>query len=617
VRYFPLEGQKMAKIQVILLNAIIALFVAIIILVQTKESYITDAFAAVILLLLFFLLSALVVISIINIFYSLRLVKQRDEEKLEKSAVMVKLGLIPLWIIIPFLYIYFTFWYYHEAIIILLSLSIPQAGTSIFSIAYIQLLHKNKKLNTLPTIILTILQFIFVLDIISTLVLRDKQNIESKKSIMDIVKPVRSFLSSLKPAAFAETLASAFKQGPAPRIAKEIGAFFAEQLQKHLLRSCLIAAALCLLPAAPIAYNFYQSSKPQPINVSFRVQAPGSTGNPDTRRPLSVFFRSPAAPPKMKGREVPAGKIAIAPPIEGVWQWRGENVLAFSTGQEWLAGERYTVTFVKNIFPSHIIVNNSFHFDIERFSLRILEREFNIDGGDGSIKRVLFTVQANYPIDAASLEENITIEPQISADSGSLKKQPCGFSVSYNDDRTHAYIVSEPLGMPERAVRMRLDIATGVRNSSREGNAARRETASVEIPGLFGSVRVRGINHGLVRNERQIYEQVLTVITQGTADAAGLSNNIEAWVLPRNYEWGNMNEITPAVLASSRRVSLEAVPAEARYSSANSWKFRAEPGQYIYARVNKGAQFYGGYILDEPFETVFRVQFPPQEITRP
>jgi hypothetical protein len=366
--------------------------------------------------------------------------------------------------------------------------------------------------------------------------------------------------------------------------------------------------------AFPFAYNIYQTSKPQPIKVSFRIQAPGTTGNPDTRPLLSVSFKNSVAPSKMKDKEVPAGRISIDPPIEGVWQWHGTHMLVFSTGQEWRAGKRYTVTFSKKLFPSHIIVNNNFKFNTENLSLKIIEKEFIIDDDDDSIKRVSFTVQSNYPVNTASLETHISIEPQISADSGSLKKQPYRFSAHYNDACTRAYIVSEPLGIPAKTARMRLSVAGGVRDASGEGNTSRHETAFIEIPGMADFTRVKDMNYELVRNELQIYEHILTLVSQGTVDSDELSKNIAAWALPGNYDWIDLDEVTPRVLTSSRRITLEAIPREQRYSSLNSWKFKAEPGQYMYIRLNSGARFYGGYILETPYEMIFRVQFPPREM---
>jgi hypothetical protein len=458
------------------------------------------------------------------------------------------------------------------------------------------------------------LQFCFILDVISVLHLRYSRKINRNAKKEKTVKEIAlSTVSFFKPAHIAEILTAAFKEGPIPRIVQKIGVFFSSQWTGHRARCVTVIAVLCLSFAFPFAYNIYQTSKPQPIKVSFRIQVPGTTGDPDNRPLLSVSFKNSVAPSKMKDKEVPAGRITIDPPIEGVWQWHGTDKLVFSAGQEWRAGKRYTVTFAKNLFPSHIIVNNSFRFDIEKFSLKIIEKEFNMDGEDGSIKRVSFTVRSNYPVDTVSLETRIGIEPQISADSGSLTKQPYQFSVTYNEAFTRAYIVSEPFGIPEKTARMRLSIAEGVRDSIGEGNAARSETTFVEIPGMAGFARVKDMNHEIALNERQIYEQVLTVTTHGTVDSGELSKTLSAWALPRNREWIDLNEVTPGVLTSSRRINLESIPNEQRHSSFNSWKFRAEPGQYMYVRLNSGAQFYGGYILETPYEAVFQVKFPPQE----
>jgi hypothetical protein len=613
VLYTVLQGRrpKMAKAQMVLLNIITAIFIAV--LFVARKPFMTDDIAVAIALLLFLLIVALVVIFIVSIFRVPKLVTQKDEEKLKKSAIMVKLSAIPLWIIILILLFNFNFWYFYETIILDLSLLVPLWGTSIFSISYIRVLYKKKKLSLRQTVIYTVLQFCFVLDIISFLYLRytktNKRGAKNKKNVNDAAL---GFLGSFKPAAFAfaGTAINAFKQGPVPRIAEKIGAFFVYQLRNRLFRLCVIIAILCMVPAVPAAYSFYQSRKPQPVHVGFTIQVPDATGNPHARPPLAVSFKRPVATQKTKDKEVPAGRITIDPPIAGVWQWQGNNRLVFSAERDWQAGKRYTVTFPKNFFPSPFIVNNSFHFNIEKFSLRIIEKEFYIDDDDGAIKRVLFTVQANYPIYPSSLETHISIEPNISADSGSLKKQPYLFSVTYNEDRTRARIVSEPLGIPAKEAQMRLSIAEGVRDLSGAGNAARRESASIAIPGMTGFARIMDIRCELVKNERQAYETILMVTTRGTVDSGTFAQNISAWALPiqGNYQWGDLNEITARVLALSRRINFE-------NTSVNGWRFRAEGGQYVYVRINSGAPFHGGYILDAPYETIMRVPFPPQEVT--
>jgi uncharacterized protein YfaS (alpha-2-macroglobulin family) len=572
-------------------------------------------------ILLALLLLAFDVISIISIFKSSKLIKQKDEEKLKKSARLVKFGSIIFWIAAFILYKVMRLWGI-EKIIFLTLLYTVLLGTSVYSIAYIKLLRKEKKLNLVLAIIFTLSQLFFVFDILGILFLASF--VKNKKSAREIA---RYFLGSYTPPEFFGYIADTFNRGPVPATFKKTGAFFAGQWRNHRVRFCVILAVLCLIPAGNAAYKFYQSRLPQLINVSFRVQPPGTTGDPEDRPNLTVSFRGSAATLEMKDNEVPAGMITINPPIEGIWKWFEDNTLIFSTEQTWRTGKRYTVTFAKDFFPSHIKVDNSFHFDIEDFSMRIIESEFYIDPEDSEIKRALFTVRTNYPLDMASLERNIIIAPQINADSGSLKKRPYLFSLTYNQDRTRAYIVSEPLGMPAKTISMRLTISSGVRDFNNEGSPADSQSAYVEIPGMTSYVRVDDMNYVLVKNDQQIYDQVLVMETQGTVDPAELAKNVAAWILPRDlpelpglrgqkyYDWDSLSEIVPEVLALSKKLNLEALPNELKYSSTNSWKFEAEPGQYLYFKLNEGTKFYGGYVLAESYEQIFRVKNLPKELS--
>jgi uncharacterized protein YfaS (alpha-2-macroglobulin family) len=549
-------------------------------------------------------------VSVINIFYSSRLIKQRNEEKLRRSARLVKFISIVLWVAaVPFYKLTGV-----EKTLFLTAMYIVLLGTSVFSIAYIRLLYKEKKLSIRQAFFYTLSQLIFVLDFIAVLSLTSSKEWKRAKEI------ARYFLGSwtYTPPEFWGVAAGAFRK---------TGALLAGQWRNHRVRYSIILAALALFLAGCGAFNFYQSRLPQSINISYRVQAPGTTGDPENRPGLTVFFKGSAAAVEMKDKEVPAGMITIDPPIEGVWKWSDDDTLIFTTEQAWRTGNKYTVTFAKNFFPSHIKTESRFNFNIEDFSMQITEKEFYVDPEDSAVKRALFTIQANYPIDTDSLEKNIKLEPATNADSGSLKKRPYLYSLTYNEDRTRAYIVSEPLGMPAKTIEMRLTVSAGVRDANREGKAAGTKIAYVEIPGMTNFVRVNDMTHEMVKNDRQIYDQILAMETQGTIDAAELAKNISAWILPKdkpdlpglkgqkNYGWGSVSEMVPEVLALSKKLNLEALPNELKYSSTNSWKFEAEPGQYIYFKLNEGAKFYGGYVLDGAYEEIFRVKDFPKELS--
>ncbi|MDR0320602.1 MAG: alpha-2-macroglobulin family protein [Treponema sp.] len=607
----------MAKVQVILFNAITVLFIAARI---TELRHIYNGAIEIISGIMLLSILAFEVISVISIFRSSKLFKQQDEENLKKSARLVKIGAIPFWISAAIIIPKMNLWGI-ETIIVLSLLYLLLLGTSVFSFTYIKLLYKEEKLSRRKAVINTVFQFIFALDIISVLLLG--YTWKYKKSPKEIA---RFFLGSYQPPEYFGIIANAFIRGPIPRIAKKTGTFVTHNWRAHRIGFFVIIAIVCLVTVGCSLFNFYQSQKPQPIYVRFTVQSPGTTGNPESRAPLSVRFYGSAATLEMKDAEVPAGMISINPHIEGVWKWTGDDILNFSTEQTWQIGRRYTVTFVKDFFPSHIKVDNSFNFDIEDFSLRITEREFYIDPEDPAIKRVLFTVRTNYPVDTEALERRVFIEPQINADSGSLKKQPYKFSLTYNEDHTIIYIVSEPLGMPARNIQMQLRINGGVKAAVGEGRESQTETTSVSIPGMTSYARINDMQHDLVKNDRQIYDQVLIMNSLGTIEPDELAKNITAWLLPvdrpelpgtreqKDHRWDNISEIVPEVLALSEKISLEALPNELRHSATNSWKFTAEPGRYMYVKLNSGTRFYGGYVIDEPYERIFRLRDLPKEL---
>ena len=86
----------MAKIQMIVLNAIAAAFIAVMVMGMMYVSQDIINYTVFGMLLLGF---AYIVLSIISIFKARGLVKRQDEEKLKKSASVVKLGAIFFWIV--------------------------------------------------------------------------------------------------------------------------------------------------------------------------------------------------------------------------------------------------------------------------------------------------------------------------------------------------------------------------------------------------------------------------------------------------------------------------------------------------------------------------------------
>ncbi|MDR1904586.1 MAG: alpha-2-macroglobulin [Treponema sp.] len=394
----------------------------------------------------------------------------------------------------------------------------------------------------------------------------------------------------------------------------------------HRVRFFVIMGTIYAVILFFIGFFFFESRKPQPIFIDFFVSAPTNEPDPDDRKPLIVEFEGSAAPLEMADKEI-SGGITINPPMPGIWRWIGDDTLVFTAENAWKIGSRYTVNLGKNLFPRHIRTNNSFAFNIEDFSLVEGDTEFYIDPEDSAVKRVTAGIKANYPIDSASLENSIRIEPQISADSGSLQKRLYQYTVNYSEDRTEAYIVSEALGMPSRSVPMKITVQKGVKDATGNGSPGSELSFTVEIPGMANYASVQDLSQELVRNAEEKYDQVIVLSTKGTIDEQELAKNIGVWELPvdlpelpglkavKNYDWYSADRVVDEVLALSRKIDLDVIPGELKYNSVNSFKFTTDPGRYVYIKLNRGTKFYGGYYLSEPYETVFQVKRFPRELT--
>ncbi|MDR1177537.1 MAG: hypothetical protein LBK64_01780, partial [Spirochaetaceae bacterium] len=442
---------------------------------------------------------------------------------------------------------------------------------------------------------------------------------------------LRFFLGSYTPPEFLRGIYRFFADGKCGELCRTFADFNKRIFKAHKGRYIASCAALLLAAGMLIGWRMTASRRPRPIQVEFTWSVPdnriGEEGQDGFReeRPLTVAFYAPAARVEASDTEVAEG-ITINPPVEGTWKWEGDSLLVFTTEAKWALGQKYTVNFARDFFPSHIKTGRSFSFSLPGFELSDEDIQFYIDPENAGVRRVLATVRANYPIDRPSLERSISIEPDIRADSGSLKKRLYEFTVDYNETGTAAYIVSETLGLPARPLTMVVTVGRGVKDESGSSASSEQLKLYAGIPSITSYAHVESSRHDLVMNPNQLYDQVLILATRGTIEESELSKNIGLWELPvnrpalpglreiENYAWSSVDEAVPDVLNVSRRVDLEAIPGELRYNSVTSYKFSAEAGRYVFLRVNNGTRFYGGYVLNEPYEAIFRVKEYPREL---
>jgi len=385
------------------------------------------------------------------------------------------------------------------------------------------------------------------------------------------------------------------------------------------------AAAVLLAVGGWFGWQWYQHrpKPPEPERVSFEAKAPAITdytAQTISFPPLDVRFSGSAAPLARVGKPVPEG-IVMQPAVKGEWRWVGDRLLRFQPAEDWPVGRHFEVRFdVPRVFAPHVrMADDRFAFDTRPFEARLGSGEFYQDPQDPAARKTIVQVRFNYPVDPAQFEKRVSLALlQRDGTRGPELK----FSVTYDPYKLNAWVHSQPLDLPrdDGAVQFRLD--KGVR-SARGGDGTDEAIESrVRVPGLY-SLALDEISPTLVDNDRYEPEQVLVLHFNGAVRDGDVAGLVRAWVLPRRkpgvaqdedappYAWGG-SEVGEAVLRQSTPLALDVVPTENDFAELQSFKYRAEPGQRIYVRVERGLKSFGGYVMGRPRVETFTVPDYPK-----
>lgn len=398
-------------------------------------------------------------------------------------------------------------------------------------------------------------------------------------------------------------------------------------LKAHKKIGKIAGVSILGLFVAFIGFSFWYASQPRLLEVKCTITGPFPHVDEEAPiSPVTFTFDGSAANSGDSGNDVAEG-IAISPAIEGVWHWDDDSNLSFTPKNDWPIGTAYKVQFAKKFFPDHLKIRRNYAFSTQNFEVSLSEGEFYIDPENGKIKRILATLSANYPIDPDSLEKNVVIKPSMLAKSGSLENRQYQYSISYDKLKLNAYIVSEPIGMPVESVTVNLSVKKGFKSSLGGKSASSDLNTSVNVPGSSDYIRIDEATHTLVKTSDQRYDQVVVVTSNGDIDTAELMKNISAWVLPKDrpdlpglkgekdFAWETTELVSAAVLKVSEPLTLEPIPNEHNYNPVNSFRFKAEPGRYVYFKLKEGTRFYGDYFLKKAYQTVFQVKQYPKEVS--
>ncbi len=399
------------------------------------------------------------------------------------------------------------------------------------------------------------------------------------------------------------------------------------------LRRCLdcnrlvVYVFVLVVVAAWLSFHWYKG-RPRPHTVSMMVKVPGVTPREEVLHPesLAIEFSESAAPLDRVGKVMSAG-INMVPATAGEWRWESDSRLVFKPVNDWPAGTEYTIRFDRDFFPDHVrLESHEVQFQSVEFQSSIQELEFYVDPTNPAVKQVVATLDFTHPVNATDLERRISMKMM-----GDEKVFPPGqggrlFAVTYDTHHRQAYVRSVSLTLPRKQGFMKMMVAKGVRPEQGEGKSASVMEKEVLVPDVYSLMGVKSLEFAIVRNEDDEAEQVLVVTTSTAVSSKEIVKNLSLYALPKdkpalekeplveNYEWLSPREVTEQVLGLSKAIPLTLIPGDLETGTLHSFRFVTDDATHLYAKLKKGVEAQGGFVMQEDFDTVAHAPALPQEI---
>ncbi|MGL5743356.1 MAG: alpha-2-macroglobulin [Legionella sp.] len=381
---------------------------------------------------------------------------------------------------------------------------------------------------------------------------------------------------------------------------------------------------------------YWYKNLPQPIYTTAQITVPEIT--PNTEEQLvpnnliidfgiksNVFVNQSVAPLSQIGKTITNG-IEMTPNMPGTWIWNTDSQLVFTPSEDWPAGQKFTLHFASNFFASTAKMERyEYSFSTHPFTAKIIEFKLYQDPVHAETRNAVVTVEFNYPVNPQSLEKNTTLA-YAKAKSGAVS-QHLPFTITYDKNKRVAYVHSETVHIDDVARFLRLALGKDVSSSTNSGHLYQEIAQNLLIPSTQDFLKILSANASIVRNAQDRPEQVLTVESTLGINENEFNKAVHFYLLPKNrpataaekaktnYQWQNQGEVTQAVLALATPLTKETIPSEQNYSTIHSFKFKAETTRYIYVKIDKGMQGFGGFTLGNDYAAVIPVPTIPKEIS--
>lgn len=389
------------------------------------------------------------------------------------------------------------------------------------------------------------------------------------------------------------------------------------------------ALAVALLAVGGHYGRLWWKSRPQPVEVSFKVVNPPITDFANDGQPhaLVVSFSKSVAPLALVGKDIASGIVAT-PSVEGQWRWASDRQLEFTPKAEWPVGAEYSVRINREaIAPQVQLDTDEFRFASAAFEPKLRKAEFYQDPINPTLKKAVIEFAFTHPVNTAEFEKRLELRLAGQAEGVlGVGRETTKFTVAYDKLKLNAYVHSVSLPIPKESTTLNATLAKGL-VAQAGGNATKDElSAAVSVPGLY-SLAIEDVTPTVVTNERFEPEQVLIVGSSQLVHERELARNLTVWLLPtRNpdqkkedqgdapYAWSDTREVSAAVLKAATRLDLAPVPSAQEYTQTHSFKYHADVGRMLYVQVDAATKSFGGYLMRGRAQSIVTVPPYPAEL---
>ena len=387
----------------------------------------------------------------------------------------------------------------------------------------------------------------------------------------------------------------------------------------------LVMVAIVFTCGAIAYVKWPRPTPPRQISITVSdIAAPPSRQRSQPEPPpeaARLAFDGSAAPLESVGKDVDRG-LALNPNVAGTWHWESDAILTFTPQQAWPVGAKFTVRIKPEaLAPQAVLANYKPQFTTASFTHAISDFSFYQDPTDPKVKQTVTTLTFNYPVDPETLEKRIHLTL---IDTEDKNRTPYRFKVTYDDLHFAAYIRSDTIPMPLTEQTMRLEVDKGVHAQAGGDAFTEALTQDVAVPGR-DTLHMTESALTLVRNAAYEPEQVLLLTSSAGILEKTIADSLQVYLLPADrpksagqdadpkHAWNDPAEITPDIVRLATRLKVTQIPADREYATQHTFKLDVPPGRYVFARVNKGVQSYGGYVLGDHYQTLLRVPAYPRE----